>query len=208
MVRFITTYNSGHSAVLQSLNTHWNILCMDPILKQHLLPRPSLTFRRDRNIRDGLVHSHHQAATPSHIFGSKGPKWGCRPCGNCVACANILTTTSFTDSAGQKIYQITHTITCSTTGVVYVANCPCGLLYVGLTSRELRRRTREHVLGIQSAATEEDDIALKTIPRHFKTHHACDSSLLQLFRCGCHRYLGFGVLFFSPPFWSTDVSTS
>ncbi|XP_056417131.1 uncharacterized protein LOC130358228 isoform X2 [Hyla sarda] len=64
------------------------------------------------------------------------------------------------DNRGKE-YKITHTITCNTIGIIYHGTC--GLIYIGLTTRELRRRVREHVLGILAAANEED-----------KEKHGCD----------------------------------
>lgn len=96
-----------------------------------------------------------------------------------MACCNLDTATEFSDSSGQKAYSITHTISCSTSGVVYHATCPCGLIYGGLTSRELRRRIREHALGIEAAKQVSSIFELKTIPQHFKEFHGCDYKLLR-----------------------------
>ncbi len=43
-----------------------------------------------------------------------------------------------------KSLSIRSVITCSTTHVVYLIRCPCGLAYVGKTTRELRTRISEH----------------------------------------------------------------
>ncbi|XP_040269287.1 uncharacterized protein LOC120984423 isoform X1 [Bufo bufo] len=52
--------------------------------------------------------------------------------------------------------------------------------YYGMTTRQLKRRTREHVLGIIGAKDEEDFSNLKTFPRHFKAYHYCNGSLLKV----------------------------
>ncbi|XP_073519484.1 uncharacterized protein [Phyllobates terribilis] len=67
-------------------------------------------------------------------------------------------------------------------GVIYCAKCPCNRIYVGLTSRELRRRTRERVLHIKAAKETDNVDELKTLPRHFKKFHNSDPSGLQFFR--------------------------
>lgn len=85
----------------------------------------------------------------------------------------------FSDSTGRKKFLITHTITCTTTAIIYQAVCPCELIYVGLTSREFRKRIREHILGIEAARQVQDESDLKTIPRHFRQYHNCDSTLLR-----------------------------
>ncbi|XP_071999215.1 uncharacterized protein [Engystomops pustulosus] len=179
-VRFITTYDSQSDAVRSILVKHWSLLRIDRTLEQYLPVYPSITYRRSKNLKDYLVRSYHRGQSVNRLFGSKGPKWGSRSCGSCVACPNVETTNTFWDSSHQREFTITHHINGTTVGVVYLATCPCGLSYVGLTSRELRRRTREHVLGIEAAKNEEVDTHLKTLPRHFKSYHNCDGSLLKL----------------------------
>ncbi|XP_056414279.1 uncharacterized protein LOC130356583 isoform X2 [Hyla sarda] len=109
---------------------------------QYLTEKPSFTYRRSKNLKDLLVHSHHKGQNANRLFGSKGPKWGCKPCGGCVPCPNTETAKDFWDSSQQKKYLITYPITCNTVGVVYFATCPCNLIYIGLTCRELRHRVR------------------------------------------------------------------
>lgn len=179
-VRFITPYNCKEKDMRAALQKYWAILTEDEALKGVLPPTPSLTFRRSKNLRDLLVRSHLVGSTPNRLFGSKGPKWGCKPCHSCVACNNVSSMTTFWNSDKSREFTITHTINCQTKAVIYFATCPCGLIYIGMTSRELRRRVREHVLGIQSAATESDIQSLKPIPRHFKSRHNCDPTLLRV----------------------------
>ncbi|XP_056417128.1 uncharacterized protein LOC130358228 isoform X1 [Hyla sarda] len=159
-VRFITKFHAQTDAIHEILKKYWSILPLDPILKLYVQKYPSVTYRRATNLKDILVRSHHRGTRPERAFGGKGPKWGCKTCGRCVACTNIESTNVFFDSQGKE-YKITHTITCNTIGIIYHGTC--GLIYIGLTTRELRRRVREHVLGILAAANEED-----------KEKHGCD----------------------------------
>lgn len=48
----------------------------------------------------------------------------------------------------KAIQQLQPFITCSTEGVVYLLQCPCGLQYVGRTKRSLSVRLNEHVTNI------------------------------------------------------------
>lgn len=179
-VRFITPYNCREREMRTALCKYWEMLTQDEALNDCLPKRPALTYRRAKNLRDLLVRSHHIGTTPNKLFGSKGPKWGCKPCHSCVACVNIENMTVFWKWKKTCEYTITPTITCQTKAVIYFAVCPCNLIYIGLTSRELRRRVREHVRSIQAAATAEDITLLKPIPRHFKATHNCVSSLLKV----------------------------
>ncbi|KAM4024407.1 uncharacterized protein ACNLHF_022240, partial [Anomaloglossus baeobatrachus] len=175
----ILDYNSRSDEFKRILERHWSILQLDKTIAGHIHQHPSVTYRKSRNLRDTLVRSHYEIKSQKPIFGAKGPKWGCTTCGKCVACANITNSQTFEDSNHERTYQITHSINCTTKAVIYQATCPCGLAYVGMTSRELRRRIREHVLDIENAKQEEDPNKLKTIPRHFKLKHECDSTLFQ-----------------------------
>lgn len=49
-----------------------------------------------------------------------------------------------------------------------------------MTTRQLRRRVREHALGIIAARDEEDLNMLKPVPRHFKIQHDCDPKKLRV----------------------------
>ncbi|XP_056392638.1 uncharacterized protein LOC130285306 [Hyla sarda] len=133
MIRLIVDHHSRTSEVHKILGKYWPILLSDPILASHLPDKPSLTYRRSKNLKDLLVHSYHRGTTPSNAFGSKGPKWGTYTCGHCVACKNIVKSETFANSDNSKEYRITHRIDCATNGVVYLASCPCGKIYVGLT---------------------------------------------------------------------------
>ncbi|XP_073513933.1 uncharacterized protein [Phyllobates terribilis] len=182
IVRFISTFNARNGEMWQALKRYWKVLQLDPVLSLHLSTNPAITYRRSKNFKDHLVKSHLGGPIVKRMFGSKGPSWGCRPCGSCVACPNIDTTKVFSDSSNTKEFKIVHTITCTTVGIIYCARCPCNKLYVGLTTRQLRRRVREHVLDIKAAREVENFDELKTLPRHFKRFHNSDPSGLQLFR--------------------------
>lgn len=179
-VRYITPFNSHANEVRQAFSKHWNILRSDETLGQYVDQVPSITFKRAPNLRDTLVRSHYAGNQAQTIWGVPRPKWGCRPCGSCIACPNVIETDEFWDSSKEKKFKITHTINCGTIGVVYFATCPCDLIYIGLTSRELKKRVREHVLSIKAAHEEMDLEKLKPIARHFKIHHACKPEFLKV----------------------------
>ncbi|XP_069592039.1 uncharacterized protein [Ranitomeya imitator] len=179
--RMITQYHSQWSKMYEVMKKHWPILMADKTLRQYIPPAPAITARRCDNLRDHLVRSFYTPTNQPQIF--KGKKviktWGCKPCRKCIACPNIEEAKEFFSSDGKK-FTITHTINCSTQTVIYYAKCPCSLVYVGLTTRALKVRVREHVRGIIAAANESDLEQLKTIPRHFKEYHSCDPSGLKV----------------------------
>lgn len=79
-VRFITPFNCTERQMRGALQKYWDILTQDEVLNECLPTTPYLTFRRAKNIKDLLLKSHHVGMTPNTFFGSKGPKWGCKPC--------------------------------------------------------------------------------------------------------------------------------
>ncbi|CAJ0918423.1 unnamed protein product [Ranitomeya imitator] len=178
-VRFISTYNEKWKPMRQALSKFWPIILNDPLLAKCVPSTPSITYRRSQNLKDMLVHSQYRGKTTQNIFNSRRPSWGFFPCKRCLACSNMDKTQEFKDSQGKNI-RITHNITCGTDHVVYRATCPCGLQYIGMTSRPLKIRTREHVRDIINAREASDVMSLKPIPRHFKLAHNCDSSLLRV----------------------------
>ncbi|CAJ0968583.1 unnamed protein product [Ranitomeya imitator] len=171
-IRFVTNFNSRAGAIRNALERAWPILRTDPTLAKLLPHRPLITYRRAR-------------IYVIILYGATTSWGGCRACGQCVACRNIVRKDTFVDSSGQKSLKIMKSITCTSKNVIYYASCPCPLIYVGLTTRQLKTRVREHVRGIEAAAQEMDIQSLKTIPRHFKAHHNCDSSV---FTCQGYRH--------------------
>ncbi|CAJ0938430.1 unnamed protein product [Ranitomeya imitator] len=180
-IRFITTYNQNWKDMSAALTKYWPLLRVDHTLAKHLPDRPSITYRKSPNLKDQLVRSYYSGTTPEKAFSSKGPKWGFYPCGNCIACPNMVRATAFKSWDGRTTFSITQHITCDTIGVVYYISCPCSKIYVGLTLRPLKTRIREHYRDIINAQGIEDLAILKPVPRHFKVAHGCDASLLKAF---------------------------
>ncbi|KAM4044953.1 uncharacterized protein ACNLHF_008801 [Anomaloglossus baeobatrachus] len=179
VARFISTYCRQWEQIRGVLNKHWAILQTEPSLEGYLPDRPMMTARRGRSLKDMLVHSHYVAKTPP-LFGCGPQRVGCYPCGSCRGCKNIIRATTFCSADGLREYSIRVYISCNTSGVIYYATCGCDKIYIGLTSRELRIRTREHVRDILAAKEAINPETLKTIPRHFREIHNCDPTSLKV----------------------------
>ncbi|CAJ0921398.1 unnamed protein product [Ranitomeya imitator] len=176
-VRFITNFSTEWDGLREIVQKHWKILFTDPILKKILPEQPSLVARRAPSLKDMLVHSTYdpkRKANKDKITNRRG----FFPCGICKGCANMKKSTTFKNHDDSRTFDIRTNITCSTKGIIYHAECPCGKVYIGMTSREFKIRVREHCLDIEKAKTAIDDATLKTLPRHFKRYHQCNSRLL------------------------------
>lgn len=147
-MRIIGTYDIVAPQVRDIINTFWPILKRDPIVSDLIMDKPSIVYRRGRNIGDFVVHSHY---TPPPQEGTWLTRQvlGTYRCGGCKACQYIWKTkTTYNHRTGIE-YQSRYFANCKTPGVVYLARCDCPLFYVGKTTRELRRRILEHIGDIQ-----------------------------------------------------------
>jgi hypothetical protein len=90
-----------------------------------------VSYKRDKNIKDILVHRKHNL----QCYGKEN---GCRACGkNCALCSHVIESTSFKDNEGNT-YNIEGSINCKTVGVIYCILCTeCEKnIYVGQTINE------------------------------------------------------------------------
>lgn len=69
---------------------------------------------------------------------------GNRRCGTCAQCSHTYRCNTFKHPHSGKSIPIKGVISCHTKSVIYLITCPCGLSYVGKTSRELKTRIAEH----------------------------------------------------------------
>ncbi len=94
------------------------------------------------------------------------------PCRACTACRDSCKrTNTFSSHVTGKKYDIRQLSTCSSSNVVYLISCPCGLQYVGKTTRQIRTRIIEHKSAIRKI-DEKFPIA-----RHFRDANHPISSL-------------------------------
>lgn len=150
-VTCVTTYSPHSWAIKSIFKKYWHILTSDPELASTFKDPPLFSFRRGKNLRDHLVHADFQSqsmARHSQTLLSPLPNGNYR-CGHCAQCNNTVKTFSFNHPhTGQK-FPIKSIIMCTSTNVVYLIRCPCGLAYVGKTSRQLKQRISEHKSSIR-----------------------------------------------------------
>lgn len=97
-VRFISSNNIRWREIRAALKKQWK--GWTPRLGNTLHYYNVHTIMRYRRSKNLKAHNYNQGTVPSRAFGSKGEKWGCDLCGNCVACLNIQRSMTFTSSDG------------------------------------------------------------------------------------------------------------
>ena len=80
---------------------------------------------------------------------------------------------------GDTVYEtnlpILHTATCDSSNVVYLIKCPCGLAYIGQTTRKLKIRISEHKSNIRRNS------ATSTLAQHWhETGHTIPQLRFQV----------------------------
>ena len=113
--------------------------------------KPMIAFRRDRNLRDILVHSRLQTQNISV---------GTAKCGRprCLTCDHISPDVLVVGPKGS--FKAKQSFSCTSTGLVYAIECQrCGYLYVGETGRRLADRFREHRRNVVNKNSE-NEVAL------------------------------------------------
>lgn len=130
------------------LNKYWNLLLLDPDLRDPLPSKPAITFRRGRSLRDRLVRSHYVRENNPGTWLDRRPI-GSFKCCNCCYCKHISTGKDFTSVATGATYQIREFVNCRSVRVIYQATYLCPLEYVGKTCRGLKKIIVEHLSDIR-----------------------------------------------------------
>lgn len=74
----------------------------------------------------------------------------------------------FVSASTQVGFEIEPFITCSSTGVVYLLQCPCGFKYVGKTKCALQVCLNEHINNIRKGFRHH------SVSKHYAAHHYRD----------------------------------
>lgn len=148
---FITGYSCQHWAIKKVVQKNWSLLLGDEVLG-HILPeKPRVVYRGAKNLARSLVCTALDPPIRPNFFNDLV---GFYKCGRCISCKTMGSlqsrrTVDITSTSTGKSFPIKSCITCNSTHVVYLIQCPCRLQYVGRTSRPLRVRFREHINNIR-----------------------------------------------------------
>ncbi|XP_073417787.1 uncharacterized protein [Dendrobates tinctorius] len=204
-IRFISTFSNKWDDLRGIVRNHWGVLMVDPVLRKILPAQPSFVAKRSANLRDTLVHSHFEPRKEKSKSGTPG----FFPCGLCKGCRNHVKSVSFSNHDGSRTFDIRKHLSCNSPGVIYHAKCPCGKIYIGMTTRELKFRefseTWIFLIALWKTFLEPEDeskdefkVFIKfplfalfaTIWKHFDTLLACFNHIEDYERDGVKSPLG------------------
>ena len=136
----VTTYNVASTRIQKIVNKHWRILTsgnMD-------FEKPLFSYRRGQNLKDKLVHTRPQRCIqkPS-IFPNQSRTTGHFACGSCSVC-HLTKRTEQVKLSDDFTWTMKTLTNCNSERVIYLVTCPCGLQYVGMTTRKVKIRISEH----------------------------------------------------------------
>lgn len=151
-VPFITPYSVQHNGIKQLLNKHWHIIKNDTVLGSMLPPKPKVIFKGVPSLQGRVAPNIlNPPVTTRGFFDQLTGYYQCRRCRVChLNSSPHRRITSVRSTVTQKVFDIRPCITCASTGVVYLLQCPCGLQYVGRTKRPLQVRLNEHITNIKT----------------------------------------------------------
>ena len=134
-VPLVITYSKALPNIHDILRKNMKILNQSYKMKKVFNQPPIVSFRRDKNIKDILVHRKHNL----QFYNKQN---GCKRCWkNCALCKYLLESTTFEDN-GRHTFMIQVNINCKSIGVIYWIFCTkCNRnIYVGQTGDTLYQR--------------------------------------------------------------------
>ena len=123
-VPLVLTYNQFNTGTKRILLDNFEMLLSDPATRTIFPELPLVSYRRDRNLRDYLVHSAERSDSDAGTFACRHPR--------CLTCRHTSSQTIL--QSPKRLYTIRDRFTCQSENVVYSIICRrCGCLYIGET---------------------------------------------------------------------------
>lgn len=173
---FLTNFYSDYKALECIVRKHWPILLRDKTLVNLIPKRSQFIYRRAPNLRNKLAPNIHDSPKKKITFLDQTGFFYCRRCKACKTTRkNIRKIDQFKFFRTGREYSIKKLITCKSTHITYVVACPCGLQYIGWTTRFLSIRINEHFNNIKKGFPKH------SLSNHFRMYHNRDPSLATFF---------------------------
>ena len=140
-VPLVLTYNQFNSDTKRILLDNFEMLLSDPATRTIHPQLPLMSYRRDRNLRDYLIHSAEKTDSDAGTFACRHSR--------CLTCRHTTSQTIL--QIPKRLYTIHHRFTCLSEHAVYsIIYRRCGCLYIGETGRRLRECFSEHLRSVRN----------------------------------------------------------
>lgn len=147
---------------------------MDKILMKAIPENPVFIYRKGQSFGDKVVKKILNPPIKPTMCWARPGFYVCRRCFSCQQVNTRLRgLTEFQSTANSKVFRIKDFISWNSTYVVYVLQCPCGLMYIGRTKCTLGKRVSEHINNIKIGFKDHN------VSMHFQCKHNRDASGLK-----------------------------
>ena len=141
-VKLVLTFHPHNFSVRRIMLKHYSLLQSDPDTRAAFHDLPLVAYRRDKNLKDNLVHSHLKSSVPDHFGTVRCSR------GRCYTCPYVVQMRSI--SFPKATFSIDEAFTCESRNVIYVIICKrCGKQYIGETGLRLSDRFCNHLHAIK-----------------------------------------------------------
>ena len=155
---FVTNWHQNLSTMPSILKKYFHILENDHKTSKIFTNKPLVAFRRPKNIGNYLVKN--------DISPREKRLKSTKPCGNCIFCPRISTSSCITNEEKGICIQLKDGGDCQSKGLIYAAKCKKHkTIYVGHTGEAICKRFGKHKWDIYNRP-ENSDLA-----QHFHKNH-------------------------------------
>ena len=147
----VITYNPKINSMKESLSKHWNITQTTEECRNHLKEKPTLIYRRNKNLKDILVRTKFDSKNSNELEIGKS-----QPCNKakCTWDKNMTNTSTFKSTRTSKEFKILHHLNCQSPWVIYLVHCTnCNKQYIGKSKTGLNIRLNNHRSHINTKFT-------------------------------------------------------
>lgn len=126
---FVPTFSVQHRSIKKLIQKHWHLLGGDQVLKNILPAKPRTVFKGASSIGNRIAPS---VQGPPKVFRCFFQHFtGYYPCRKCQVCSlnrcKDRKICSFVSTSTSRAFEVEPFITCSSEGVVYLIQWPCGI---------------------------------------------------------------------------------
>ena len=168
----VTTFNPDCTPLRDIVQQTWPVLGRTNTTEALFAKKPIFGYRRNKNLRDILVHAKIPSApTSSDVIKQRKTERQCIA-RSCRYCPKLDHSGSISCSRSGRIHPIKTNITCNSNNLIYCIRCKtCSTLYVGQTKNSIKERFKCHFYSISQPKKSDT-----TVGRHFSVpgHNGID----------------------------------